>query len=330
MLFAAWDEATPTLSDAGGTPCAVRVRGMTEALACLRLALALVDERPGAIAGEAAARAGALGVADRVVGLSRARGVRPFPAAAPAGGGAAERRALVAHNLAAARLLSAVADGVVRVREAERREGGRPMGSTSVATSGAADLDAAADEAAAATAGYLAQALRGEALSAGACGEAEPTREGDMVDLLRGSRVTLAREERRAETTRGDEKDRRAKDDARDADDADDSHDDFASSSPASRRDRALADLADAVTATWTDAVSRGPPERRAACVALPRARPPVRGRGGGGPRRVAPKVLPKLPKTRRSAARLRGSVRSRGSSGSSSTTTRGRRRRRL
>ena len=270
VLFAAWDEATPTLSDAGGTPCAVRVRGMTEALACLRLALALVDERPGAIAGEAAARAGALGVADRVVGFSRARGVRPFPAAAPAGGGAAERRALVAHNLAAARLLSAVADGAVRVREAERREGGRPMGSTSVATSGAADLDVAADEAAAATAGYLAQALRGEALSAGACGEAEPTREGDMVDLLRGSRVALAREERRAETTRGDEeKDRRAKDDARDADDADDSHDDFASSSPASRRDRALADLADAVIATWTDAVSRGPPERRAACVAL-------------------------------------------------------------
>jgi pre-rRNA-processing protein IPI1 len=270
VLFAAWDEATPTLSDAGGTPCAVRVRGMTEALACLRLALALVDERPGAIAGEAAARAGALGVADRVVGFSRARGVRLFPAAAPAGGGAAERRALVAHNLAAARLLSAVADGAVRVREAERREGGRPMGSTSVATSGAADLDVAADEAAAATAGYLAQALRGEALSAGACGEAEPTREGDMVDLLRGSRVALAREERRAETTRGDEeKDRRAKDDARDADDAEDSHDDFASSSPASRRDRALADLADAVTATWTDAVSRGPPERRAACVAL-------------------------------------------------------------
>ena len=269
VLFAAWDEATPTLSDAGGTPCAVRVRGMTEALACLRLALALVDERPGAIAGEAAARAGALGVADRVVGLARG-GVRLFPAPAPAGGGAAERRALVAHNLAAARLLSAVADGAVRVREAERREGGRPMGSTSVATSGAADLDVAADEAAAATAGYLAQALRGEALSAGACGEAEPTREGDMVDLLRGSRVALAREERRAETTRGDEeKDRRAKDDARDADDADDSHDDFASSSPASRRDRALADLADAVTATWTDAVSRGPPERRAACVAL-------------------------------------------------------------
>ena len=278
VLFAAWDEATPTLSDAGGTPCAVRVRGMTEALACLRLALALVDARPGAIAGEAAARAGALGVADRVVGFSRARGVRPFPAAAPAGGGAAERRALVAHNLAAARLLSAVADGAVRVREAERREGGRPMGSTSVATSGAADLDVAADEAAAATAGYLAQALRGEALSAGACGEAEPTREGDMVDLLRGSRVALAREERRAETTRGDEeKDHSAKDDARDSHDADDSHDDFASSShddfasssPASRRDRALADLADAVTATWTDAVSRGPPERRAACVAL-------------------------------------------------------------
>ena len=144
-------------------------------------------------------------------------------------------------------------------------------------------MDVAADEAAAATAGYLAQALRGEALSAGACGEAEPTREGDMVDLLRGSRVALAREERRAETTRGDEKDRRAKDDARDADDADDSHDDFASSSPASRRDRALADLADAVTATWTDAVSRGPPERRAACVALlARALPSAAAPGGG------------------------------------------------
>ena len=56
---------------------------------------------------------------------------------------------------------------------------------------GAADLDVAADEAAAATAGYLAQALRGEARSAGRAGT-RPTRRGHGGSS-RGSRVALAR-----------------------------------------------------------------------------------------------------------------------------------------
>ena len=157
LLFSAYDESTPTLADAGG-PERARVRGMTEALTSLQLCFRLVDEGADARGGVegAAAAAAAPHVAARLL--------RAFLARAPASaGGAPERRALVAFNAAAARLLGSVADGTARV----------------VASDPSAVVDArAADDAAAATAAYLASALQGTALDAGPCGAPEPTAEG--------------------------------------------------------------------------------------------------------------------------------------------------------
>ena len=280
LLFAAWDEATPALRDAGGggadggthMDLLVKTKAMTEALVCTRLALRLVDRAdararggvPGAAAGAAA---GAL--------AARVLGGGAFPAVAPAAHGAPERRALVAYNAAAAALLSAAADGVGAVLDARRAEravaaerddegcaeddaeadassesdamsdsddayGGTSYGGTSDASSDAIDARAA-DTASASVASYLAGALRGVALDAGPCGEAERTAEGDYGELLRAARRALARA---PSVSR-------------------------ARSSAARRARGARAELVDAVGEVWTRAVVEGPPERRAACVSL-------------------------------------------------------------
>ena len=119
--------------------------------------------------------------------------------------------------LAAAALLSATADGVAAVlaaRGAERAaaantrvapraedlsrrnsrgdaSGSDESGSDSDESGSDSDaIDArAADAAAASVAEYLAGALRGVALDAGPCGEAEPTAEGDYGELLRAARL---------------------------------------------------------------------------------------------------------------------------------------------
>jgi pre-rRNA-processing protein IPI1 len=290
LLFAAWDEATPALRDAGGggadggthMDLLVKTKAMTEALVCTRLALRLVDRAdararggvPGAAAGAAA---GAL--------AARVLGGGAFPAVAPAAHGAPERRALVAYNAAAAALLSAAADGVGAVLDARRAERavaaerddegcaeddgsgedgsgeddaeadassesdaasdsddayGVPPYASSDASSDAIDARAA-DAASASVASYLAGALRGVALDAGPCGEAERTAEGDYGELLRAARRALARA---PSVSR-------------------------ARSSAARRARGARAELVDAVGEVWTRAVVEGPPERRAACVSL-------------------------------------------------------------
>jgi len=99
----------------------------------------------------------------------------------------------------------------------------------------------AADVASASVASYLAGALRGVALDAGPCGEAERTAEGDYGELLRAARRALARA---PSVSR-------------------------ARSSAARRARGARAELVDAVGEVWTRAVVEGPPERRAACVSL-------------------------------------------------------------
>ena len=292
LLFAAWDEATPALRDVSGGGGAdgggadthmdflVKTKAMTEALVCARLALSLVD---GADAGDAGTRGGVPGAAaGAAAGALAARMLDggAFPAAAPAARGAPERRALVAYNAAAAALLSATADGVAAVlaaRGAERAaaantrvapraedlsrrnsrgdaSGSDESGSDSDESGSDSDaIDArAADAAAASVAEYLAGALRGVALDAGPCGEAEPTAEGDYGELLRAARGALARA---PSVSR-------------------------ARSSAARRARTARAELVDAVSEVWTRAVAEGPPERRAACVsllaaALPSARAP-------------------------------------------------------
>ena len=65
-------------------------------------------------------------------------------------------------------------------------------GGSSDALSDAIDARAA-DAASASVASYLAGALRGVALDAGPCGEAERTAEGDYGELLRAARRALAR-----------------------------------------------------------------------------------------------------------------------------------------
>ena len=225
LLFSAYDESTPTLADAGG-PELARVRGMTEALTSLQLCFRLVDEGADARGGVegAAAAAAAPHVAARLL--------RAFPARAPASaGGAPERRALVAFNAAAARLLGSVADGTARV----------------VASDPSAVVDArAADDAAAATAAYLASALQGTALDAGPCGAPEPTAEGDYVELLRMARWAIVRPAL-----------------VRHSDDEGD-----ACTAPFTAEE-ARASLVEAVGSVWSRAVVEGPPERRAACVGL-------------------------------------------------------------
>ena len=226
VLFSAYDENTPTLADAGG-PELARVRGMTEALTSLQLCFRLVDEGADARGGVegAAAAAAAPHVAARVL--------RAFPARAPAAaGGAPERRALVAFNAAAARLLGSVADGTLSVVASDPRS---------------LVVDArAADDAAAATAAYLATALEGTALDAGPCGAPEPTAEGDYVELLKMARWAIVRPAL-----------------VRHSDDEGD-----ACTAPFTAEE-ARASLVDAVGSVWSRAVVEGPPERRAACVGL-------------------------------------------------------------
>ena len=92
LLFAAWDEATPALRDAGGggadggthTDLLVKTKAMTEALVCTRLALRLVDRADArACVGVPGRRRGAAGaLAARVLGGGA------FPAVAPAAHGA--------------------------------------------------------------------------------------------------------------------------------------------------------------------------------------------------------------------------------------------------
>ena len=270
LLFSAWDEATPALRDASGGGAdaqqldfLVKTRCMTEALVCTRLALRLVDRadagKTGGIVG-AAAGAAAGAVAKRVLDGGA------FPAAAPAAHGAPERRALVSYNAAAAALLSATADGVAAVLDA-RREARAVSGDDHAATEGDEDegsmrsddeddasmrsedsedaedvVDArAADAASASVAEYLAGALRGVALDAGACGEAERTAEGDYGELLRAARRALLRAPSVSP----------------------------ARSSPARRARAARVELVAAVGEVWSRAVVAGPPERRAACVSL-------------------------------------------------------------
>lgn len=248
LLFSAYDESTPTLADAGG-PDLARVRGMTEALTCVQLSLRLVDEGADARGGVegAAAAAAAPHVARRLL--------RVFPARAPAAaGGAHERRALVAFNAAAARLLSAVADGTARVV------------ATDPSAAAAAVVDVrAADEAAAATAGYLAAALEGTALDAGPCGAPEPTAEGDYLELLKMARGAIVRPALRERSRLEKSRDARMRDAGHDRDeyDSDDSEDDSFSA------EEARASLVEAVGSVWSRAVVEGPPERRAACVGL-------------------------------------------------------------
>ena len=260
LLFSAYDESTPTLADAGG-PDLARVRGMTEALTCVQLSLRLVDEGADARGGVegAAAAAAAPHVARRLL--------RVFPARAPAAaGGAHERRALVAFNAAAARLLSAVADGAARVVAAD--------------PSAAAAVDVcAADEAAAATAAYLAAALDGTALDAGPCGAPEPTAEGDYLELLKMARGAIVRPALR-DTTLSSRPRRDASRDSRmrdaghagrdyDEEEDGDEYDSSSSEEDASSAEEARASLVEAVGSVWSRAVVEGPPERRAACVGL-------------------------------------------------------------
>jgi pre-rRNA-processing protein IPI1 len=265
LLFSAWDEATPALRDASGggadaqhVDFLVKTRCMTEALVCTRLALRLVDRadagKRGGVAG-AAAGAAAGAVAKRVLDGGA------FPAAAPAAHGAPERRALVAYNAAAAALLSATADGVAAVLDARREARAVFSGDAATAATEGDEDDAstrsddsedsedsedvvdarAADAASASVAEYLAGALRGVALDAGACGEAERTAEGDYGELLRAARRALLRAPSVSP----------------------------ARSSPARRARAARVELVDAVGEVWSRAVVAGPPERRAACVSL-------------------------------------------------------------
>jgi|AntAceMinimDraft_1070359.scaffolds.fasta_scaffold93028_1 hypothetical protein len=90
----------------------MQVKVMTEALSCVQLSLRLIDDANavadssrGGGQGGAAAAAAALPVLVRRI-------LRVFPVVAPAAdGGAPERRALVAANVATCRLLSAAAEG---------------------------------------------------------------------------------------------------------------------------------------------------------------------------------------------------------------------------
>ena len=104
----------------------------------------------------------------------------------------------------------------------------------------------AADDAAAATAAYLATALEGTALDAGPCGAPEPTAEGDYVELLKMARWAIVRPAL-----------------VRHSDDEGD-----ACTAPFTAEE-ARASLVDAVGSVWSRAVVEGPPERRAACVGL-------------------------------------------------------------
>ena len=230
---------------------------MTEALVCTRLALRLVDDASDGTSGSvpgAAAGAAAASLVDRVV---MCEGV--FPAVAPASVGAPERRALVAYNAAAVGMLSAAADGVAGVlaaRQVERLSGlaeGNLREEEDEEEDSDSDTDdddhsfsddiishRAADYASAAVAEYLASALRGTALEAGPCGEAEPTLESDYGELLYAARMALQRPTLSSPN-----------------------------SSVAKQSVYARDALVQAVGEVWSKAVVQGPPERRAACVAL-------------------------------------------------------------
>lgn len=241
LLFSAWDEAAPTLEDTGGMDV-VKVRAMTEALTGVQLSLRLVDAGAEADA-EASGGGGhsslnSLKTTATAAALQALAGrvLRVFPAVAPAAaGGGPERRALVALNVTTCRLLAASS----AAWEATR---------TRVASNAATRVDAA-------VASYLAAALRGTALDAGPCGAPEPTAAEDHAPLLEMARGVLARGVPTALGTGADP--------GAEGSDADDD-DDEAEHALEARRD-----LVDAVGWVWSRAVTEGPPEVRAACVAL-------------------------------------------------------------
>ena len=259
----------------------VKTKAMTEALVCTRLALRLVDRAdararggvPGAAAGAAA---GAL--AARMLGGGAFPAVAPAAHGAPERRAFVAYNAAAAALLSAAAYgVGAVLDArrAERAVAAERDDEGcaeddgsgedgsgeddaeADASSESDKESDASDSDdayggssdafsdaidaRAADAASASVASYLACALRGVALDAGPCGEAERTAEGDYGELLRAARRALARA---PSVSR-------------------------ARSSAARRARGARAELVDAVSEVWTRAVVEGPPERRAACVSL-------------------------------------------------------------
>ena len=285
LLFAVWDEATPTLTDAGG-PSLTRVRAMAEAISCTHLCLRLVDTGTG---GTGAAFAAALPhLTHRILPV--------FPAPAPAAAGdAGTRGALVQLNTATARILSAASDGAEKVAAAAAEDAARAhralVAAGEIGSQGdddawmwnhaasVVDVDAA-DRATCAVADYLCSALGGVALDAGPCGEAEATREGDYGDLLRMARGVLLRS---ALVSRdgGGVDERGTEIGASEGEATDTEMDDDAPDAAGSR-----AALADSVGAVWSEAVVAGPPERRVACVGLLAAvLPRVAARSAGGDR---------------------------------------------
>ena len=160
------------------------------------------------------------------------------------------------------------------------------------------DVDAA-DRATSAVADYLSAALRGCALDAGPCGEAEPTREGDYGDLLRMARSVLLRpalsggggewgggvdsdggvDERGTDVGASD-----GDEETRDGDD-ETMWDGYPTGGTDAAGSRAA--LAHSVGVVWSEAVVSGPPEVRGACVGLlaavlPRVAATTRGDGPG------------------------------------------------
>ena len=285
LLFAVWDEATPTLTDAGG-PSLTRVRAMAEAISCTHLCLRLVDTGTG---GTGAAFAAALPhLTHRILPV--------FPAPAPAAAGdAGTRGALVQLNTATARILSAASDGAEKVAAAAAEDAARAhralVAAGEIGSQGdddawmwnhaasVVDVDAA-DRATCAVADYLCSALGGVALDAGPCGEAEATREGDYGDLLRMARGVLLCS---ALVSRdgGGVDERGTEIGASEGEATDTEMDDDAPDAAGSR-----AALADSVGAVWSEAVVAGPPERRVACVGLLAAvLPRVAARSAGGDR---------------------------------------------
>ena len=293
LLFAVWDEATPALKDAGG-PNLTRVRVMAEAMSCMHLCLWLVDVEGGDDGGDGSGAAMAAALPHLV-----ARVLPVFPASAPpVAGDDSVRGALVRLNAAAARILSAASEGAAKVAAAAAEDAARAHRAW-VALSGEVDLPSApgsapgsapvhvaplhwnhaasvvdadaADRATSAVADYLSAALRGCALDAGPCGEAEPTREGDYGDLLRMARSVLLRPALGASGGEWGGVDERGTDvgasdgdeETRDGDD--ETWDGYPDPDAAGSR----AALALSVGAVWSEAVVNGPPERRGACVGL-------------------------------------------------------------
>ena len=300
LLFAVWDEATPTLKDVGG-PNLTRVRVMAEAMSCMHLCLWLVDveggDRDSGAGGGGGDDGGDVSGAAMAAALPHlvARVLPVFPASAPpVAGDVSVRGALVRLNACTARILSAASEGAAKVaaKTAEDDLSGSPTDLPSAPAHVAptwrwnhvgfhvgchvgchVDVDAA-DRATCAVADFLSSGLRGCALDAGPCGEAEPTGEGDYGDLLRMARGVLLRpalgspwggvDERRTDVEVG-ETDDEDEENGR-MDDEDDTRDGYPTGTDA---DGSRTALAASVGEVWSEAVVSGPPERRGACVSL-------------------------------------------------------------